>query len=109
VIGITTRIVRLPAWLKGSAIDVRPLVGDALDSISRTLKTRHDSARGLGVKRNIVTVREVAQTREISSTLNFPRTVGSAMQRKNESRFRGMAPAAIRKYILEPLQKKWAA
>lgn len=106
---ITIRFVRIPSWAKNRTDLLSPLVDTALDRISGEIETRHNRAKGLGVERNVIEVREVMQARQVLTSLEWPRTTGAAMQRKNIGLFRGMAPRVIKKYIVEPLQKKWAA
>jgi hypothetical protein len=103
------KVVRVPGWMS-RGIDIRPFVENALASITREQKARHDRAKGLGVRNNVMNEqRSVALQRRLTSTRNSPRHSGRAWRDKQGSRFRGMAPRVIKKYILEPLRERWAA
>ncbi len=53
--------------------------------------------RGLGVKRNVVTSRRDEMTLRVFTSRKFPRTKGTAWQRKNVAIAKAMAPFVLRK------------
>lgn len=103
---LSLRMVKVPRWMT-TGIDLDPYIGNALDSIGNTLHKRQ--GRGLGAKRNDVTLSSVLGARRIESSRNYPRTTGSSWTRNAEGRFRGQAPRAVKKYIVTPLEQEWAA
>lgn len=65
-------------------------------------------SKGLGARNNTLSpeMRELGAT--IRSTLNWPRTTGAAMHRKQEGIVKGMAPRVIGKAISD-IEARWAS
>lgn len=103
---LTVKIVKIPAWMT-KGIDLSSYTEDALDSISNEMHKRQ--GKGLGAQRNDIVLTRELGARHIESTRRFPRTRGTAWMAHNEGRFRGMAPRAVKKYIVTPLEAAWSA
>lgn len=104
--GITIRTVKTPAWMH-KGIDLTPYTNAALDSISTTLKNRQ--GKGLGAKRNEIVLSTSLGARRIDSTVHHPRETGKSWIGNAEWRFNSVAPNAVRKYVVKPLEAEWAA
>lgn len=98
---------RVPAWV-GSGLDVKKLANDALESIGNELERRQ--GRGMGARRNTITRQRSPEnlSQRVLSSRIYPRRSGRSWQLKGESRFRGMAPRAVKKYITDPLRTAWS-
>lgn len=104
---ITVRIVGLNEIvqkLKGSVL-YEPEIEEALDTVEKRVLRQ---GKGLGAQRNPLASSSAPLARTVTSTLNPPRTRGTAWTRKNESIFRAMAPNVIRKAVRR-IEQRWAA
>lgn len=104
---ITIRTVKAPRWIFGEGIDLQPKIDDTLTSVSTTLHQRQ--GKGLGAKRNEVVLSSSLGARRIESTRIYPRTKGTSWTANAEYRFQRVAPNAVRKYIVKPLEAEWTA
>ena len=68
------------------------ILSEALEKIGERMER---GGKGLGAKRNVVTLRRNALTLEAASTLRRPRTKGTAWTRKNVGIVRAMAPRVL--------------
>lgn len=118
----TARLARIPTWMARGA-DLGPLVDQTFDSITLEMKTRHDKRKGKGVRANtMLRTRENPLLHGVRTTLRDrgdegqstpghpdfnPRASGRAWKDQQIKRFRGMAPRAVKKYIIQPLAAKW--
>lgn len=103
---LTIKLVKVPAWMT-KGIDLTPRLTDALESIGGEIEKRQ--GKGLGARRNFINRQSGFLEQRVFTSLHHPRTTGVAMQRNQEGRFRGMAPRAVKKYIVAPLEAEWAA
>lgn len=115
------RYARIPKWMT-EGIKIEPYVDDALESITTEMERRQ--GRGIGARRNTIrTDRRSAMQHSVRTSLRGgdpaesigrhprfnPRVSGRSWRDKQTSRFRGMAPRVVKKYIIEPLRARWAA
>lgn len=75
-----TGMDKLLANLKKAGRTIDELIEEVLDAGAARM-TRPRQGGGIGASRNIVTSRELVQAREISTTLNSPRTKGTSWAR----------------------------
>ena len=102
----------------GYPVLVAPAMTEARDTIvARLLRPPPKKGRGkrkglppgAGVINNTLTPTLKADTgAQISSTLNYPRTVGSAWNRSNENIFNSMAPRVVNAAI-KRIEATWEA
>lgn len=103
---LTIKLVKIPRWMT-QGIDLTPKVTAALESIGSEIERRQ--GKGLGARRNTITRQTAFLQQRVFTSLHYPRTTGRAMQENQTGRFRGMAPRAINKYVVKPLEAEWAA
>lgn len=89
-------------------LDVDFLAQPEFDGAMATFEKRiKRQGKGLGAKKNTLTSVTKPLTVTAHSTLNFPRTKGTAWGRKNESAIKGMAPRVIKK-VAANIEARWA-
>ena len=102
------RVVKAPRWMFKGGIDLEPYIDDALERIGSEIERRQ--GRGMGARNNVINrQRESALTQRVMTTRRNPRNSGGSWLRKQGSRFRGMSPRVVRKYIVQPLAALWRA
>jgi hypothetical protein len=99
------KLAKVPRWMM-RGIDIRPYVDRTLESIGSEIERRQ--GRGLGARRNRINRRRSSQLQQriLTSRVN-PRNSGRSWTDKQGSRFRGMSPRAVKKYLLTPLKEAW--
>lgn len=88
-------------------LDAKILVQPELDDAVKTMTERMmRGGKGAGVRNNTLlsTIHQGGAT--ITSSLNFPRTVGTSWTRKNESIVKAMSSRVIKKAI-ERIEARW--
>lgn len=83
---------------------VQPEMDDARDTIVARLER---GGKGLGVQRNVLSTDKQPLGATVTSTLNYPRTRGTAWGRKNEAIAKSMGPNVIKKAIGK-IETRWA-
>jgi hypothetical protein len=103
----TVKIVGLAALQTKLNADVllQPEIDDARDTIVERLMR---GGKGLGVKRNSLTKDVKPLNATVTSTLNYPRTKGTAWGKKNEVIVKAMATRVVNKMV-QNIEARWAA
>ena len=89
----------------GFDVLVQPEIEPALETIGKRLQRQ---GKGLGAQKNTLTRDTQPLGARIESTLNFPRTVGTAWQQKNEAVAKAMAPRVFNN-MAKRIEERWAA
>lgn len=83
----------------------QPEFDAALESFGKRMERQ---GKGLGAQRNSIRRETQSLGARAESTLNYPRTRGSAWQRKQEGALKSMAPRVLNKMV-KRIEERWAA
>jgi hypothetical protein len=103
----TVKVVGLTQLEK--KLDEKLLVQPEVEAARDTIVTRlMRGGKGLGVTKNSLTkdVKPLGAT--VTSTLNYPRTRGTAWGKKNEVIVKGMSTRVVKKMV-QRIEERWAA